>query len=263
MSKTKKITLVKSKKRSNYIMICAFQTYNETGASLFNSSVKPYKRPLDTDSVYGGTKSLYAGQAGRSTTPYQADCSKSVYAGELSSREEDFLRSRGGVRSSLRRSQSTKMLRSSDRRNPYDHLPDAPEKMGGTMGRHGTSRGDYQESFGPDPAYSEYIRRKNAAADQCSGSSSGYYSSSKEQERPEIYDGYEMKEEKRRRGPLRDDFRGPGGLRRERSLTRDFRDGGPPRGPRGPPMGPPGPDFLPPRPHGGPTPPIGPPGPPY
>ena len=206
---------------------------------------------------------MYAGQAGRTTTPYQADCSKSVYAGELSSREEDFLRSRGGVRSSLRRSQSTKMLRSSDRRNPYDHLPDAPEKMGGTMGRHGPSRGDYQESFGPDPAYSEYIRRKNAAADQCSGSSSGYYSSSKEQERPEIYDGYEMKEEKRRRGALRDDFRGPGGLRRERSLTRDFRDGGPPRGPRGPPMGPPGPDFLPPRPHGGPTPPIGPPGPPY
>ena len=36
-----------------------------------------------------------------------------------------------GVRSSLRRSQSTKMLRSGgDRRNPYDHLPDAPEKMG-------------------------------------------------------------------------------------------------------------------------------------
>ena len=172
-----------------------------------------------------------------------------------------------GVRSSLRRSQSTKMLRSGgDRRNPYDPLPDAPEKMGGTMGRHGPGRGDYQESFGPDPAYSEYIRRKNAAADQCSGSSSGYYSSSKEQERPELYDGYEMKEEKRRRGGgpgMRDEFRGPGGLRRERSLTRDFRDGGPPRGPRGPPMGPPGPDFLPPRPHGGPTPPIGPPGPPY
>ena len=185
-----------------------FQTYNETGgASLFNSSVKPYKRPMDTDSVYGGTKSLYAGQAGRSTTPYQGECSKSVYGGELS-REEEFMRTRG-VRSSLRRSQSTKMLRSADRRNPYDHLPDAPEKMGGTMGRHGPSRGDYQESFGPDPAYSEYIRRKNAAADQCSGSSSGYYSSSKEQERPELYDGYEMKDEKRRRG-------GGPGLRDER-----------------------------------------------
>ena len=36
------------------------------------------------------------------------------------------------------------------------------------------------ESYPSDPQYSEYIRRKNAAADQCSGSSSGYYSSGKE-----------------------------------------------------------------------------------
>ena len=53
------------------------------------------------------------------------------------------------------------------RRLPYDHLPDAPEKLGGTMGRSGgreLSREarelarDYGESYGSDPAYSEYIR---------------------------------------------------------------------------------------------------------
>ena len=143
------------------------------------------------------------------------------------------------------------MLRG-ERRSPYDHLPEAPEKpLGGTMGRHPPHQAHPypDQGFGPDPAYSEYIRRKNAAADQCSGSSSGYYSSSKEQERAEMEEG-------RRRGPSlggREDFRA---LRRERSLTRDFGDPGGPRGPRG------GPDFLP-RPHGGPTPPIGPPGPPF
>ena len=49
------------------------QTYNENGTtSLYNTSVKPYKRPLDADSVYGGTKSLYNGTAGgRPTTPNQ------------------------------------------------------------------------------------------------------------------------------------------------------------------------------------------------
>ena len=148
---------------------------------------------MDTDSVNGGTKSLYGGTVGgRPTTPgqYRDDCSKSVYGGELS-REEEFLRGRG-ARSSLRRSQSSKMIRpgpgSDGRRNPYDHLPEAPDKMGGTLGRGGPG---YQgESYNSDPAYSEYIRRKNAAADQYSGSSSGYYSSSKEQEerRQEMYD---------------------------------------------------------------------------
>ena len=183
---------------------------------------------------------------GRPTTPAYGDCSKSVYAGDLS-REEDWGRARA-PRSSLRRSQSTKMLRG-ERRSPYDHLPEAPEKpLGGTMGRHPRDQAQHpypDPGFGPDPAYSEYIRRKNAAADQCSGSSSGYYISSKEQERAEMEEG-------RRRGPSlggREDFRA---LRRDRSLTRDFRDPGGPRGPRG------GPDFLP-RPHGGPTPPIGPP----
>ena len=49
------------------------QTYNENGTtSLYNTSVKPYKRPLDADSVYGGTKSLYNGTAGgRPSTPNQ------------------------------------------------------------------------------------------------------------------------------------------------------------------------------------------------
>jgi hypothetical protein len=137
------------------------QTYNENGGagSLYNSSVKPFKRPLDTDSVYGGTKSLYAGQAGQSPNPGQYnDCSKSVYAGELG-RDEDFMRMRGGARPGLRRSQSSKMIRSdavSRNRNPYDHLPDAPEKLGGTMGRHPREpMGPYPESYGSDPAYSE------------------------------------------------------------------------------------------------------------
>merc|ERR1719384_1311363 len=144
------------------------QTFNERGSSsVYNTSIKPYKRPMDVDSVYGGTKSLYnapvSGDVGRRTPGL--DCSKSVYAGEM----EEYHK-RQPLRTSLKRSQSSH-TKSLPRRNPYDPLPES-----------GSGRPHYQESYPSDPQYSEYIRRKNATADQCSGSSSGYYSSSKEAE---------------------------------------------------------------------------------
>ena len=157
------------------------QTFNERGSSsVYNTSIKPYKRPMDVDSVYGGTKSLYnapvSGDVGRRTPGL--DCSKSVYAGEM----EEYHK-RQPLRTSLKRSQSSH-TKSLPRRSPYDPLPDS-------------GRPHYQESYPSDPQYSEYIRRKNATADQCSGSSSGYYSSSKEAEMERRADSSYDKEEKR------------------------------------------------------------------
>ena len=158
------------------------QNYTErpaTTSSLYHSSIKPYKRPLDADSVYGGTKSLYNGQAGggdlgRRTPGF--DCSKSVYAGDL----EEYHKRQPPLRTSLKRSQSTHNNKAL--RRPDDPLPYTHDKLSSRPAR---SRDNYgpapaQESYPSDPQYSEYIRRKNAAADQCSGSSSGYYSSGKE-----------------------------------------------------------------------------------
>ena len=186
------------------------QTFNERGSSsVYNTSIKPYKRPLDVDSVYGGTKSLYnapvSGDGGRRTPGF--DCSKSVYAGEM----EDYHK-RQPLRTSLKRSQSSHS-KSLPRRNPYDPLPES-------------GRPHYQESYPSDPQYSEYIRRKNAAADQCSGSSSGYYSSSKEAEMERRADTSYVKDEKRlgSMGRSRAMARGEGenwtgsGHRRDRSL---------------------------------------------
>ena len=157
------------------------QNYNERAGSqsLYNSSItKQYKRPMDMDSVYGGTKSLYNGQAGadlgRRTPGF--DCSKSVYAGDL---EEYHKRPQGPpLRTSLKRSQSSH--NKSGLRRPDDPLPYTHEKLSARPPRHESY--NRSESYPSDPQYSEYIRRKNAAADQCSGSSSGYYSSGKEAE---------------------------------------------------------------------------------
>jgi len=211
------------------------QTYNDGAASLYNSSVKPFKRPMEAESMYGGTKSLYnapIGDNGRRTPGFEC---KSVYGGQ-----DDEYHKRQPSRASLKRSQSTHS-KPPPRRNPYDPLPEAHEKIPQGSGKSFHPRqqsrdtdhmGNYPnervESYGSDPAYSEYIRRKNAAADQCSGSSSGYYSSSKEAEVDrrgvELYDSYE-KEEKRQpsRGrPGRDPSipRDPDGYnhRRERSI---------------------------------------------
>jgi len=191
------------------------QTYNDGGAaSLYNTSVKPFKRPMEAESVYGGTKSLYnapIADNGRRTPGFE--CSKSVYGGP----EEEYHK-RQPSRASLKRSQSTHS-KAPPRRNPYDPLPEAQEKIAPGQGKSFHPRqpsrepdhmasypGERLESYGSDPAYSEYIRRKNAAADQCSGSSSGYYSSSKEAEVDrrgvELYDSYE-KEEKRQPGRVR------------------------------------------------------------
>ena len=155
------------------------QNYNERAGSqsLYNSSItKQYKRPMDMDSVYGGTKSLYNGQVGgdmgRRTPGF--DCSKSVYAGDL---EEYHKRPQGPpLRTSLKRSQSSH--NKSGLRRPDDPLPYTHDKLSARPPRHESY--NRSESYPSDPQYSEYIRRKNAAADQCSGSSSGYYSSGKE-----------------------------------------------------------------------------------
>ena len=158
------------------------QTFTDRGpgaASLYNSSVKPYKRPLDVDSVYGGTKSLYNAQIdrdhGRRTPGF--DCSKSVYAGDL----EDYHKrpQQPPLRTSMKRSQSShsKALRRPDDPLPYTH--DKMSSLSSRPPRH-ENYAPAPESYPSDPTYSEYIRRKNAAADQCSGSSSGYYSSGKE-----------------------------------------------------------------------------------
>merc|ERR1719384_2793725 len=156
------------------------QNYQERAGSqsLYNSSItKQHKRPLDMDSVYGGTRSLYNGQAQdmRSRTP-GFDCSKSVYAGDL---EEYHKRHQGPpLRTSLKRSQSSH--NKSGLRRPDDPLPYTHDKLSARPPRHESY--NRSESYPSDPQYSEYIRRKNAAADQCSGSSSGYYSSGKEAE---------------------------------------------------------------------------------
>jgi len=191
------------------------QTYNDGGAaSLYNTSVKPFKRPMEAESVYGGTKSLYnapIADNGRRTPGFE--CSKSVYGGT----DEEYHK-RQPSRASLKRSQSTHS-KAPPRRNPYDPLPEAQEKIPPGPGKSFHPRqpsrdvdhmsnypNERLESYTSDPAYSEYIRRKNAAADQCSGSSSGYYSSSKEAEVDrrgvELYDSYE-KEEKRQPGRVR------------------------------------------------------------
>jgi len=213
------------------------QTYNEGTASLYNTSVKPFKRPMESESVYGGTKSLYNAPIqdnGRRTPGFE--CSKSVYGGQ----DEEYNK-RQPSRVSLKRSQSTHSKAPLPRRNPYDPLPEAQEKIPPGQGKsfhprqpsrdiEGTANypSERPETYSSDPAYSEYIRRKNAAADQCSGSSSGYYSSSKEAEverrGAELYDSYE-KEEKRhpsRVRPARDPSipRDPDAYnhRRERSI---------------------------------------------
>jgi len=156
------------------------QNFNErplaSGGSVYNSSIKPYKRPMDVDSVYGGTKSLYNGDVGRRTPGF--DCSKSVYAGDL---EDYHKRSGPPLRTSLKRSQSS---HAKGLRRPDDPLPYAHDKVAGRPPRHDNY--PPTESYASDPQYSEYIRRKNAAADQCSGSSSGYYSSGKEVEMERI-----------------------------------------------------------------------------
>jgi len=191
------------------------QTYNDGAASLYNTSVKPFKRPMEAESVYGGTKSLYnapIADNGRRTPGFE--CSKSVYGGG-----DDEYHKRQPSRASLKRSQSTHSKAAPPRRNPYDPLPEAQEKIPPGQGKSFNPRqpsrdtdqmanypNERLESYGSDPAYSEYIRRKNAAADQCSGSSSGYYSSSKEAESErrgvELYDSYE-KEEKRQPNRVR------------------------------------------------------------
>jgi len=156
---------------------------------------KQYRRPMDCDSVYGGTKSMYNGHlpggqdSGRRTPG--VDCSKSVY-GEG---EEYGQRRQMYNRSSLKRTVSTHS-KAGTRRNPYDNLPEAPNKLGQPQ----------QEN---EQAYLEYIKRKNAASDQCSGSSSGYYSGRGDVEgnrvgdhsyernaacRGEIYDNYDPKD---------------------------------------------------------------------
>lgn len=162
------------------------QTYTEgtaATASLYNTSVRPYKRPLEAESVYGGSKSLYnapvgADNPGRRTPGL--DCSKSVYAGEAE---------RGGgfhKRGTVQRSHSVRSKAGPGRRNPYhDPLPPAQQDKASRGG--GLARDPAR-----DPHYADYVRRKNAAADQCSGSSSGYYSSSKEAgERAEYERQYE------------------------------------------------------------------------
>ena len=195
------------------------QNYNErpaTTASLYHSSIKPYKRPMDMDSVYGGTKSLYnaqPGDHGRRTPGF--DCSKSVYAGDL---ETGYSKRPPPLRTSLKRSQSTHNNKSAMRR-PDDPLPYTHDKMVARPGRHdnyGPPPG--QESYASDPQYSEYIRRKNAAADQCSGSSSGYYSSGKEAGHPgDIYGDSSYDKDDKRMQSL--------GRARGRSVSRDVTDG--------------------------------------
>ena len=142
------------------------------GQSLYSSSLKQpgYKRPLDVDSVYGGTKSLYNGDLGRSQARLdrqQFDCSKSVYAGEM---EAVGPRGHGGhgppphqLRTSLKRSQSSHAAKL---RRPDDPLPYAAGHDKGAPGGHSGHRYAAAESYAADPHYSDYIRRKNAAADQ-------------------------------------------------------------------------------------------------
>merc|ERR1719336_3523568 len=119
--------------------------------------------------------------------------------------------------------------------NPYDPLPEAQEKIPPGQGKPFHPRqpsrdvdhmsnypNERLESYTSDAGYNEYIRRKNAAADQCSGSSSGYYSSSKEAEdrrmgdvcMPSTYDAYDYdKEDKRHHSQQQ-----PQRHRRERSI---------------------------------------------
>jgi len=181
---------------------------------------KQYRRPMDCDSMYGGTKSLYNGHlqggpdSGRRTPG--VDCSKSVY-GEG---EEYGQRRPMYNRSSLKRTMSAHS-KAGTRRNPYDNLPEAPDKVG-------QPRQDNEQ-------YSEYMRRKTAASDQCSGSSSGYYSGRGDGEgnrvgdhsyerntgcRSEIYDNYDSKGV--------DNKRGMGGrnVSAENSVRENFVNGG-------------------------------------
>jgi hypothetical protein len=105
------------------------QTYHEGSASVYNTAVKPFKRPPGgPESVYGGTKSLYNGHImydGRRTPGL--DCSRSLYGGD------DQVVAGGGGRHlsqqrsavSLKRSQSVHS-KVPQRRSPQDKLPDEP-----------------------------------------------------------------------------------------------------------------------------------------
>jgi hypothetical protein len=103
------------------------QTYHEGTASVYNTAVKPFKRPsAGADSVYGGTKSLYNGHImydGRRTPGL--DCSRSLYgADELpSTAGRQLSQQRSSV--SLKRSQSVHS-KVPPRRSPQDKLPEEP-----------------------------------------------------------------------------------------------------------------------------------------
>lgn len=189
-------------------------TYNDnlhTTTSLYNTAVNPYKgRQGGAESVYGGTKSLYNGGVGYSgrRTPAGFD-SKSMYGGM-----DEEAGGRQRSHSQLKRSMSvhSKMAR----RNPQDLLPDEPARSAQLPSRQQTEhhhrqlsqltdKAERAEGYASEQMYREYIRQKNAAADQnspieqlsgnscqeqlsgsssgqCSGGSSGYYSSAREQQ---------------------------------------------------------------------------------
>ena len=104
------------------------QTYNEGTASVYNTAVKPFKRPsTGPDSVYGGTKSLYNGHImydGRRTPGL--DCSRSLYGGDDPAVGRHLAQQRSSV--SLKRSQSVHS-KVPQRRSPQDKLPDEPLAM--------------------------------------------------------------------------------------------------------------------------------------
>lgn len=186
-----------------------------SSASVYSTSVKPFKRPAGPDSIYGGTKSMYNAPIydhGIKGINVQ-DCAKSMYGGTADCAKSVYGDGNASARAhSLRRSYSTH-CKMPPRRNPYDYLPDEPsrvetDKQSRTKQSSRDLRGELQSTergvrleqttgetdvvYG-SPGYKEYIRQKNAAADQCSGSSSGYYSSSKEHEirRQDSYDSYD------------------------------------------------------------------------
>lgn len=190
-----------------------------SSASVYSTSVKPFKRSAGSESVYGGTKSMYnAPIYDHKAKGFNVqDCAKSMYGGTADCAKSVYGDGSAPARAhSLRRSYSTHCKRDMPQtRNPYDFLPDEPNRIEADSIRQSRARQSTKDLRGElatterdlrsepttaetdlvygSPGYKEYIRQKNAAADQCSGSSSGYYSSSKEHEnrRQDSYDSYD------------------------------------------------------------------------
>ena len=105
-------------------------TYNDnlnTTTSLYNSAVGPYKPRTASESVYGGTKSLYNGpvyEGNGRRTPGGLD-TKSMYGGLIEEAEDRRLpMGQRTSHSQLKRSASVHSRIA--RRNPQDLLPDEP-----------------------------------------------------------------------------------------------------------------------------------------